>query len=141
MRGALPQPAGGSGRSRRSARAEPAAAAGERPLLLDAVERDLQEAVAEADRLDPHWRLEEIEANRIKIPDDRNSTLQVMKVRSLLPKGWDTTQADVLLQNLAPELQLKPLESAAVRNALANVQPALAVEAMFHRLRLAPAGR
>src|SRR5207244_4315379 len=83
-------------------------------FLLDASERDLQEALAEADRLDPNWRLEEIEANRLVIPDHQNSALQVSKVRGLLPEMW----ADRHLENLAPEFQLKPQEIAAVRNAL-----------------------
>jgi len=95
-------------------------------FLLDASERDLQEAMAEADRLDRNWRLEEIEANRLIIPDDQNSALQVLKVRGLLPKVWDSTEADRHLENLAPELQLRPQEIAAVRDALAKVQPALA---------------
>lgn len=98
--------------------------------LLHAVDRDLQDAIAEADRLDPQWRLEEIEANRLKIPDDQNSALQVMKVRSLLPKGSDTletAEVDRLLQqDRAPEFQLKPREIEAVRTALAKAQPALA---------------
>src|SRR6516162_10040143 len=49
-------------------------------------DRALQEAIAEADRLDPGWRLEEIEAKRAKVPDAENSALCVLKVNELLSK-------------------------------------------------------
>src|SRR5262249_39916071 len=43
-----------------------------------AAERTLAEAVAEADRLDPGWRLEDLEAARRKIPDDKNGAVVVL---------------------------------------------------------------
>jgi hypothetical protein len=53
-----------------------------------AAERRLQNAIAEADRLDPGWRLEELEAKRDVLPDDRNSAVQVAAVHQLRPRDW-----------------------------------------------------
>jgi hypothetical protein len=50
--------------------------------------REVAEAVADADRLDPGWRFEDMEAQRQLPPPERNSALQVLKVKSLLPRGW-----------------------------------------------------
>jgi hypothetical protein len=43
-------------------------------------ERDLREALAETDRLDPGWRLQDLRARRRPIPDDRSAAKQVLKV-------------------------------------------------------------
>jgi hypothetical protein len=53
-----------------------------------ASERELQAAYAETDRLDPRWRLEDIEADRAVVPGATNSATQVMKAKRLLPKQW-----------------------------------------------------
>jgi hypothetical protein len=45
----------------------------------------LREAMAEADRLDPGWRLEELEARRPVVPDEENSALLVMRAAKLMP--------------------------------------------------------
>src|SRR5437867_1600442 len=44
----------------------------------------LQAAIALTDRLDPGWRLEEIEARRQIIPDQENSTRQITLARRLI---------------------------------------------------------
>ena len=46
--------------------------------------RALQEAEAEADRLDPGWGPEDIESKRAPIPDAANSAICVLKVAELL---------------------------------------------------------
>jgi hypothetical protein len=51
-------------------------------------------AVAEADRLDPGWRFEDMVADRRLPPPERNSALQVFKVKSLLPRGWPNPPAN-----------------------------------------------
>jgi hypothetical protein len=51
-------------------------------------DRELQELVAEIDRSEPEgWRLHEIADNRIKLPDQRNSAIQILAVSQLLPPG------------------------------------------------------
>src|SRR5262249_28601219 len=42
------------------------------------------EAAAEADRLDPGWRLEELEAKRAVIPDNENSATIIMSAMTVL---------------------------------------------------------
>jgi hypothetical protein len=49
-----------------------------------AEQRDFAEALAETDRLDPGWRLEEMNAIRTAIPAERNAALQVLKVHDTL---------------------------------------------------------
>jgi hypothetical protein len=56
--------------------------------------REVADAVAEADRLDPGWRFEDLAAQRRLPPPERNSALQVLKVKSLLPRGWPLPPAD-----------------------------------------------
>src|SRR5438128_5851990 len=48
----------------------------------------LNEAFDEADRIDPGWRLMDLEQARAIIPDEENSALQVLKVDRLIPKNW-----------------------------------------------------
>ncbi len=47
-----------------------------------------QAAVAEADRLDPGWRLDDILAAREKMPDQENSALRVHEIADKLPGAW-----------------------------------------------------
>src|SRR6266478_6545762 len=52
-------------------------------------ERSLAEAIANLERSDPGWRLQDIEANREVIPDEENSSLVIRKVKDALPKDWE----------------------------------------------------
>jgi hypothetical protein len=51
-------------------------------------DRELREAIAEADRSDPDWRLLDIEAKRPVIPDEENSSLQMAKMKQATPARW-----------------------------------------------------
>jgi hypothetical protein len=53
---------------------------------------ELQRAVAEADRLDPGWRLEELESKRSTLADDQNSALKVLDVKARMPARWPNRQ-------------------------------------------------
>ena len=53
--------------------------------LFDKSNRELQEAIAEADRLDPGWRLEGLESARAVIPGQENSASHVLAARALVP--------------------------------------------------------
>jgi hypothetical protein len=48
----------------------------------------LHDAIAESDRLDPGWRLEELEAKRRRPPNGENSADVVQAVHALIPKSW-----------------------------------------------------
>jgi hypothetical protein len=95
-------------------------------LVLDATWR-LQSAVADADRLDPEWRLAQLEAKQPLVPDKDNSALVVLTVRKLIPKGWGgTTGFWELFQDLPPEPQLNDQQLAALRAELAKAAKARA---------------
>src|ERR1039457_643238 len=51
-------------------------------------DRRYQAAVADADRLDPGWRLDDLLAAREKVPDAANSALRVHAIFDQLPGGW-----------------------------------------------------
>jgi hypothetical protein len=53
------------------------------------VRRELAAAIAETDRLDPGWRLEDLESQRRLPPAAQNAALQVLTAESLLPPFWD----------------------------------------------------
>jgi hypothetical protein len=53
---------------------------------------ELQDAQAEADRLDPGWRLDDLLARRPEYAADDNSALQVLRSKALIPKGWTVKQ-------------------------------------------------
>src|SRR5438132_6345599 len=48
----------------------------------------LEAAIAAADRMDPYWRLEDLEAHREKLPDDKNSAVVIAAVVPVLPGSW-----------------------------------------------------
>jgi hypothetical protein len=52
------------------------------------VRRELADAIAETDRLDPGWRFSDLEARRQLPRPEQNAALQVLAVRSQLPRGW-----------------------------------------------------
>ena len=49
-------------------------------------ESELRAAIAEADRLDPRWRFEDVEADRKVVPDAENSATTVTAAKQLLPE-------------------------------------------------------
>ena len=51
-------------------------------------DRQYEAAVAEADTLDPGWRLDDLMARREKIPDNANSALRVHAIFEEIPGGW-----------------------------------------------------
>jgi hypothetical protein len=58
-------------------------------LLTYTGNKELREAEAEADRLDPEgWRLNQIEARRKVLADEENAALVVLSAKSKLPAGW-----------------------------------------------------
>jgi hypothetical protein len=100
----------------------------------------LNELMAEMDRDDPGWRLEEIEAKRRAVPDDRNSALQIMAVRRL--QGG---QAVIITQgiqpafdNLLPQVQLNEQQSELLASRFEGIKQAV-VEA--RKLKDMPDGR
>src|SRR4051812_25956013 len=54
----------------------------------DQDERRMREAIETVNRSDSDWTLEAIEAKRVVLTDDRNSAVQIMRIKPLLPKPW-----------------------------------------------------
>lgn len=52
----------------------------------------LKDVIARVDQLDPGWRLEELEAKRVKLPDNENSAVRVMAATKL--KATDAISND-----------------------------------------------
>ncbi len=71
-----------------------AALAGLYAYLAYAAEWELNEAIAEADRLDPGWRFDDIEAARPEVPDAENSALVVAAAYAKIPKTFLAPRPD-----------------------------------------------
>jgi hypothetical protein len=56
-----------------------------------AADGELAEVLAETDRLDADWRLEQIEATRKTYPPEENAAETVLAAHRLLPRGWPTS--------------------------------------------------
>jgi hypothetical protein len=109
---------------------------------VEAADAAVREALSEADRLDPGWRLEELEARRATVPDNENSALQVRRAKKLIPPKWAAGEPFSELfrdfEDSGPERQLNAEQLKALRAALARAAPALA-EA--DRMKDMPRGR
>lgn len=96
-------------------------------VFVRIAEQRYQDAVAEADRLEPDgWRLDDLERRRAVVPDEENAGLQVLAVKQLLPAAWPAPQLVHELAEVPPE---QPLEESLYRlfeTELGKVQPALA---------------
>jgi hypothetical protein len=56
----------------------------------------LREALAEVDRLDPHWRFAELEEARAKVSDTENAARLVRAAFGLIPRPWRSPRPEVL---------------------------------------------
>jgi len=91
--------------------------------------RERLEAEAEADRLDPGWRLADLEAARATVPDNENSALQVRSAFKLLPAKWgqispNGTDLAGEVGLLPPNVRLSNDQRERARSALANTAAA-----------------
>ncbi len=64
--------------------------------------KSLRDAVAEADRLDPGWRITEVEAHREMIPNEKNSALALMAAGQNLPAQWPMWEYQLAALSRAP---------------------------------------
>jgi hypothetical protein len=92
---------------------------------LTKVSSGLQGAIADADRLDPHWRLEDLEAHRATPPPGRNAADTVLAVKGLLPGNWPDYKLYELLNDLPRSARLNDQQVAAVRAMLQAAGPAV----------------
>jgi hypothetical protein len=103
-------------------------------LVLDYTrERDLNEAVAEADRLDPGWRFDDLEAARADVPAAENGAALVLAAAAKMPGAWPAPPAagglglDERLADLAPSERPDDADLKLLRTELGRVAGALDV--------------
>lgn len=110
-------------------------------LLSYLADAELRQALANADRLDPGWRLADLEAKRARIPDEQNAALVVLNAARLLPRPWPPTgknrEADTKVV-LFPTKQLDAEQMHDLRTALGPARDALNVS---RKLAALPNGR
>jgi hypothetical protein len=96
--------------------------------FFKSAEYRLQQTLAELDRRDPGWRLEELEARRKVIPPEVNSAFQVRAALALRTAPWPAQQArfEYVLRDLAPHTLLPEQDDSSLRTELKKAQPALA---------------
>jgi hypothetical protein len=93
-----------------------------------------REAIAEADRLDPAWRMQELQDKREVIPNQENGALVVLAACKLWPvqqtpysqEFWALdggTEQSIIL--LPPPMELNGKQQAALKNELQKAAPAL----------------
>jgi hypothetical protein len=104
------------------------------------VAADLEAALAEQDRLEPGWRLPDLEAARAPVADADNGALCVARAFALLPPGWPPPEAaDLPPTDLPAAEMLDQDEVDALDTALAAAGPEALAEA--RRLAELPNGR
>src|SRR5262249_46996336 len=84
----------------------------------------LDNMIAELDQNDPRWQLDDLEADRLPVPLDKNSAMTVDAAETLLPMKWDF---DILeeLEKQAPPFNFSTVHSEKLTAQLKDVQPAL----------------
>jgi hypothetical protein len=106
---------------------------------------ELRSALAEADRLDPGWRLEELEGSREAVTDPENAALKVLAIRKAMPAGWPNNPRslpvthrvmrdfdpevgahEARIRALSPEIQFSPEMIQLMRDDLRKMAPVLA---------------
>jgi hypothetical protein len=98
----------------------------------------LEQALAELDRKEPGWRLQELEAARAVLPEEENSARVVVAASRLLPRGWPKQELFDAVGPPPPPDRLPPQKAEQLSAELRAVGPAL-VEA--RKLAGLPRGR
>jgi hypothetical protein len=95
--------------------------------FLRSAESQLQKTIAEIDRQDPGWRLEELEARRQVVPPEQNSALLIRAVLALKTNPWPAqqNQFEDMLRDLVPTVRLHQRDAVALRRELKKSQQAL----------------
>jgi hypothetical protein len=81
----------------------------------------LADAIAEADRLDPGWRIDDLLARRAVLPDQQNAAHRIFAVAAKLPKTFPDADPDQTISGLSPPARLTEPQRAALAKLLAPV--------------------
>jgi hypothetical protein len=87
----------------------------------------LQEALAELDRTEPGWRLQDIEAARERVPEEENSAPVVLDAVSRLPGSWPALDFSARYSDLPPQERLSDEDYRLFGQELNGLGPALQV--------------
>ncbi len=103
------------------------------------LQSELAEVIAETDRLDPRWRLEDIEADRKTFRDEENAALQVILAsRLILNRPTEHLNHGQVFFDVQAQTQLNSQQIDIIREALQKM-PAALIEA--RKLKDMPGGR
>jgi hypothetical protein len=78
-------------------------------LAMYLSDRQLREAIAEADRLDPGWRFEDLEAARAPVPDAENGAKLVWAAGNQMPRSFHVIPLDSDVAGLGNQLTILSL--------------------------------
>src|SRR5260370_20416207 len=98
----------------------------------------INQVVADLDKHDPGWRLEDLEAKGQPFPDDQNGALCVLAARKLLPEKWPTSD---FLNQLPSDLWAEQLNEKQIRLLKHELTQRRAALEEAHKLENLPAGR
>jgi hypothetical protein len=85
--------------------------------------QELDEVIAQVEKLDPRWRLEDIESDRRKVPSEENSATTVAAAHALLPRNWNPIVWDTM--RLRPDVALRREEAEQLSAELKPLRAAL----------------
>jgi hypothetical protein len=86
----------------------------------------LRDAIAETDRLDSGWRLEDIEKRRSQLPDDQNAAVHIKAAVALIKGKWFPNNKKGKLSEGAPPFQLDADQTEQLRKLTELCLPAVA---------------
>jgi hypothetical protein len=86
----------------------------------------LDEVIAQLDKRDSKWRLEDLVAELPQVPDGENGALRALAAYALRPKDGLSWEFEKTLNDLAPNEQLAPDQVKRLRQYIDSAAPALA---------------
>src|SRR5437870_293415 len=101
-------------------------------------QQDLEQVIAQLDRDDPVWQLEDVEKSRKVIADAENSALLVKEISASLPAGWRDDDLSKMLDDYPPNHRLREASCKLLKDTL---QPLADRVARFRQLDQFPQGR
>ena len=91
----------------------------------------LDRVIAELDRNDPNWRLEDLDRDTARPPDDQNCTLVIQQILKEKPPNWPSATVQNKLSNLDPQRQLDVTQAQLLKHEMHRSPATLA---LVHKL-------
>ncbi|MCI0640640.1 MAG: hypothetical protein L0Y72_07125 [Gemmataceae bacterium] len=90
-----------------------------------AASRELQDAIDEVDRVDPEWRLEQLESKRRTVPDGKNAVFVIIEAHQALSRNWKRDSFEQEFIETPPPCRLTPDLEKQLRQELTGLSAAL----------------